>query len=93
MNLGKDELGLKVDPRTLDWVGCNGEAKIFDSAVVFKRLPALLSPSGKEEYLPMEVVVCKECGKIPEFIHSQIPDLPDHLKSSCNAKKPSGLQL
>ena len=95
MNLGKEDgLGqMRVDPRTLEWVGCDEEPQLFESVSIFKRLPALLSPSGKEEYLPMDVVICKKCGKVPEFVYSQVPDFPDNHKSTCNAKKSSGLEL
>jgi hypothetical protein len=95
MNLGNEDKipELKVDPRTLEWVSCDGEAQMFDSAVIFKRLPALLSPNGEEQHLPMEIAVCRKCGKTPEFIFSRVPDFPENLKSTCNAKKSSGLEL
>lgn len=95
MNLGQEEgmPQLQVDPTSLDWAGCEGEAQMYEPAVLFKRLPALMSPSGKEEYLPMDVILCKKCGKVPEFVYSQVPDFPEQFKSTCNAKKSSGLQI
>jgi hypothetical protein len=43
---------------------CECGCKIFDQKMVIKRISALLSPSGKEEFLPIDVVVCSKCGAL-----------------------------
>lgn len=43
-----------------------------------------MSPTGREEIIPVEVVICKKCGKIPKFFYSKINDIPEGLKSDCN---------
>jgi hypothetical protein len=48
-----------------------------------KRLSPLLSPTGKEERIPMEVILCKTCGKVPAFMAKEIPDLPTEIISDC----------
>ena len=47
---------------------CDCGGMIFENAVVFKKISAIISPSGKEELFPLEVLVCKECGKVPTGI-------------------------
>ena len=74
---------LNINPRDLPWVGCDKGAQIFEPAVVLKRVSPIISPTGKEEVLPMEIFVCKQCGKVPSFIYDKVPDLPEELRSTC----------
>jgi len=46
---------------------CDG--KVFRQASMFKRLSALISPSGKEQIVPIPVFRCDDCGNInDEFL-------------------------
>jgi hypothetical protein len=74
---------LKVNPQDLKWMSCPEGAQTFHPALVFKRLPALLSPTGNEEVIPADVMVCNRCQKVPKFIWSRFPDFPEELKSTC----------
>jgi hypothetical protein len=78
---------LKINPQDLDWVGCEKGIQSYESGYLFKRLPGLMSPSGNEEYIPAEIVLCKQCGKAPKFIWSKIPDFPEDMKSTCGNSK------
>ncbi len=73
----------KIDPRTLPWIGCEKGTQIYEQGYLFKKVSALISPTGREENAPIEVVTCKGCGKVPKFVWSQIPDFPEELKSEC----------
>lgn len=84
---GQTQPELNINPRDLPWAGCEKGAQIYESAVVFKRLSPIISPTGKEEYLPAEVFICKGCGKVPRFIYDRIPDLPEEMRSTCGAQK------
>lgn len=45
-------------------------SKVFREAIILKKLPALVSPTGKEELYPIPVYVCDKCGTIPdEFVN------------------------
>lgn len=79
---------LNVNPRDLPWVGCSKGPQVFQSAMVFKRLSPILSPTGKEEMIPAEIVICKQCGLAPKFIWANLPDFPVELRSTCDDKKP-----
>ena len=42
---------------------CGG--KLFREVVALKKLSALLSPTGKEENIPIPFYVCANCGEVP----------------------------
>ena len=54
---------------------CDCGGGLFSEKMMFKKISAILSPTGKEEIYPMNVVVCEKCGKVPtEFNpHNIIP--------------------
>lgn len=56
----------------LPWVECECGSKMYKSRMMFKKCSSILSPSGKEENIPVEVVICAECGRIPDFIAKNI---------------------
>ena len=71
VNLGGQESPqLKINANDLkDLVcdECNG--KIFKSVQMFKRLSALISPTGKEQIAPIPLFRCDDCGHInDEFL-------------------------
>ena len=41
---------------------------IFMKATVIKRLSAIVSPTGQEAMIPIEVFSCGNCGKVPTSI-------------------------
>ena len=43
----------KIDISTAPWAECCGEPQNFEITYMFKRVSALISPSGKEEYVPI----------------------------------------
>jgi len=78
---------LNINPRDLPWVGCDKGIQVFHTALIFKRLSSLLSPSGKEEMIPAEIVLCKQCGLAPKFVWDKLPDFPVELRSICEGQK------
>lgn len=61
---------------------CECGNMIFQPAVVFKKLSPILSPTSKEEIIPLDVVICSKCGKVPsEF------NVEDILPEEVLAKK------
>jgi len=73
---------LPFDINSLPWVACSCGGKIFDSGVMVKKVSALLSPSGREEIIPADVIICKSCGKIPSFYADKIPGIPEEIVST-----------
>jgi len=61
------QTNINVNPSDLKDIVC-GECggKYFRPVHAFKRLSALISPSGKEQIVPIPVYRCDECGFINE---------------------------
>ena len=67
--LGADgrQKGLNVDPSSLKDIKCeNCGCKFFRQVHAFKRVSALVSPTGKEQIVPVPTFRCDECGFINE---------------------------
>jgi hypothetical protein len=76
---------LKLTPDTVKQfktLTCDCGGMLFEAGLVFKKISPLVSPSGKEELYPMEVVICKKCGKVPTEFNK-----PDILPNEVLAKK------
>ena len=63
------------------WVKCECDGQVFEPSLMFKKLSSLLSPTGKEEMVPVEVFKCSVCQKIPAFVHKKIPGIPTEMKA------------
>jgi len=79
-NLSEEEI-LK-----LPTISCECGSCVFEAGVVFKKLSSLISPTGKEEKIPLNIMFCKKCGKIPADLYE--PEtyalFPDELKQKKN---------
>jgi hypothetical protein len=79
----QNRVQMKVTPemiRNSKTVTCECGGILFQEKVFFKILSPLISPSGKEELVPMPVFVCSDCGKVPSFFDSQNL-LPDAIRA------------
>ena len=61
------EDGLQIDISKTDTIVCEncGNAS-FIQAFFLKKVSALVSPTGKEAIVPMQVFSCGNCGTIPK---------------------------
>ena len=61
------EDGLQIDISKADTIVCEecGNAS-FIQAFFLKKISALMSPTGKEAIVPMQVFSCGNCGAIPK---------------------------
>jgi uncharacterized Zn finger protein len=61
---------VRIDPNSLkdvSCVSCNG--KLFQEVYMFKKISAIVSPTGRDEMIPVVTYRCVECGDInPEFL-------------------------
>lgn len=82
---------LKITPDMLKNaanIECSCGGIIFEPAMVFKKISPILSPSGKEEILPIDVMVCKKCGRINRNL-MQFDVLPDEVMDELPKIKPN----
>lgn len=84
----QNRVQMKVTPEMIKnskSITCECGGMLFQEKVFFKVLSPLISPSGKEELVPMPVFVCTKCGKVPAFFDSQ-DILPAEIKASKDEK-------
>jgi len=56
---------VQINPNDLTDVVCEKcECQTFAPAVMFKKLSAILSPTGKDSLIPLQVYMCTSCGHI-----------------------------
>jgi hypothetical protein len=74
---------IKLDMKDQPFITCKGGNALWDTSLMFKRLSPLMSPTGKEELIPAEVIICKKCGKVPKFFYDKAKEIPEELRSTC----------
>ena len=79
--MGQQQLRISADQvSNATTLSCACGGQIFEEGSIFKKLSALISPSGREEMFPIQVIVCKKCGKVPAIFDKE-NIVPDNLKS------------
>ena len=59
---------VKVDLSKADTIKCDDCGNyLFITANVIKRISPILSPTGQEALVPVEVYSCGNCGKVPKI--------------------------
>ena len=75
---------LKITPEIIKQcktLTCDCGGMLFQEGMIFKKLSQFISPSGKDEILPVTVVICQKCGKVPnEFNVNDV--LPTEILAS-----------
>lgn len=83
-NLGKAGMGKpQISPQMLrnsKNIVCECGGLIFSEKLFFKKISAIISPSGKEEVAPMPIIVCENCGGVPSAFDTQNV-LPKEIKA------------
>jgi hypothetical protein len=58
---------VKVDLKQAETIKCDDCGNyLFITAHVIKRLSAIISPTGQEAMIPVQVYSCGNCGKVPK---------------------------
>jgi len=74
---------IQIDLSQAPWIKCEKGNMLFENKVLFKRISPLVSPTAREEVIPLEVVLCSTCGKVPKFFYEKAKDVPLDLRSDC----------
>ena len=57
---------VQVDLREADTIKCDDCGNyLFITSHILKRLSAIVSPTGEEALIPVQVYSCGNCGKVP----------------------------
>jgi hypothetical protein len=75
------EPNVNINLDNCEWITCECGSHMFDSKIMFKKISAILAPDGQERIVPIDTVVCKECGNVPSFFHENSYQVPDYLKA------------
>ena len=79
MNGQKPQLNVNINPDLVEDVKCEKcEGLAFISCYIMKKVPALVSPTGKEMMMPVETFSCLACGHINEEF---VPNLKRGVQS------------
>lgn len=70
-------------------IKCECGGIMFQEKITFKKVSSFLSPTGKEEIIPIPVMVCESCGKVPSVFDPQNL-LPKSLKAVKSTEEPKG---
>tara|TARA_R100000234_G_C4952152_1_gene157829 strand:+ start:316 stop:555 length:240 start_codon:yes stop_codon:yes gene_type:complete len=61
-------LNVNIDPKDLEDVVCDKcGSQCFEQTFLFKRLSAVLSPTGQETMIPLQIYRCADCGNINDI--------------------------
>ena len=65
--LQPQETQVQVDLSKADTIKCDDCGNyLFITAHVIKRLSAIISPTGQEAMIPVQVYSCGNCGRVPK---------------------------
>ena len=65
--LQKPQQQVKVDLTQAETMKCEYcDNYLFINATIIKRLSAIVSPTGEEALVPIEVYSCGNCGRVPK---------------------------
>tara|TARA_R110002051_G_scaffold324985_2_gene424972 strand:- start:3236 stop:3484 length:249 start_codon:yes stop_codon:yes gene_type:complete len=66
---------ININPKDLEDMLCSKcNCQTFEPVFLFKKLSAVLSPSGKDTIIPLQVYKCTECAHIDEgFLPKDAP--------------------
>ena len=93
---------INVNPKDMDDVKCDCGNYTFQEVILLKHMPALISPTGKEGYVPMKAFSCVVCNQIPSglmaglggwFKDENSPDTPMVNEEKIEGSKLPGLEI
>ena len=76
MNPNETNAQVQINPNDLEDVVCEKcGCQTFEPAFLFKKLSAVLSPTGKDSLIPVQVYKCTDCGHINDgFLPKERPN-------------------
>ena len=70
----REKPGLNINPSDLTDILCDKcGSQCFEPVFLFKKLSAVLSPTGQANIIPMQLYRCADCKHInEEFLHKDV---------------------
>jgi len=79
-----EKLKMNVNVESMPMVACKKcRGNFFKDVVVIKKISAIVSPTGKDEVLPIPVFICDKCGHPldPRDVGVRANDKPEEVKT------------
>lgn len=77
--MNNEQPKIQINIANAPWITCDCGSYLFNSLFMIKKISQFESPTMREEQVPIDVVTCVSCGKIPNFLSSKIKDIPQEL--------------
>lgn len=77
--MNNEQPQIQINIAGAPWITCDCGSHLFRSLMMIKKISQFESPTLREEQVPIDIVVCESCGKIPNFLTSRIKDIPTEL--------------
>lgn len=70
----QEQVNINIDLEQTEGVKCEEcDCQIFNHGFMLRKISAVLSPSGEEGLIPIQVFECSSCGHVnPEFIPKEL---------------------
>ena len=65
---------VKIDPslvRSSKMILCDCGGAMFTPKMMLKKISPIVSPTGKEEVFPLNILVCDACGLVPNELNPE----------------------
>ena len=73
--LPKAQTEIQVDLKDAETMKCEDCGNsVFISAIFIKRLSPIVSPTGQEALIPIQVYSCGNCGRVPDKLKQDDKD-------------------
>jgi Fe2+ or Zn2+ uptake regulation protein len=77
--MNNEQPQIQINIAGAPWITCDCGSHLFRSLMMIKKISQFESPTLREEQVPIDIVICESCGKIPNFLTSRIKDIPTDL--------------
>jgi len=77
--MNNEQPQIQINIAGAPWITCDCGSHLFRSLMMIKKISQFESPTLREEQVPIDIVICESCGKIPNFLTSRIKDIPTEL--------------
>lgn len=77
--MNNEQPQIQINIAGAPWITCECGSHLFKSLIMLKKISQFESPTMREEQVPIDIIVCDTCGKIPNFITTGIKDIPKEL--------------
>lgn len=70
-----NQQGMQVDLSKATDLECKCGSKLFQPVMAIKTLSALISPTGQETMVPIQMYACIKCDEVPEKFKQEVSEL------------------